>query len=69
MRLGVRVQALQLLGAGKAEQWLKAYHAPEFKILTAELAKAELRDKALPGDADAQRFLKAATELAKRSLE
>jgi len=50
-----------------AQRSLKAYHAPQYKILTAEQAEVELRTKALPGDASAQQLLKIATELAKRS--
>jgi hypothetical protein len=54
-------------GGCKAQKSLKAYNAPQFKILTPEQAAAELRAKALPGDAGAQELLKIATALAKKS--
>lgn len=50
----------------KAPKSLKAYHAPQFKILTPEQAVAELRAKALPGDAGAQELLKMAEELCRQ---
>ena len=62
----VRVQALPAISGRKAKRSLKPYHAPQYKILTAEQAEAELRAQALPGDASAQRLLKIATELAKK---
>ena len=50
----------------KAPKSLKAYKAPQFKILTPEQAAAELRAKALPGDAGAQELLKIAEELCRQ---
>ena len=50
----------------KAPESLKAYKAPQFKILTPEQAAAELRAKALPGDAGAQELLKIAEELCRQ---
>jgi len=50
---GVRVQALQSMVVPTPEPLLKAYHAPQFKVLTAKQAEAELRAKASPDDADA----------------
>jgi len=54
-------------GGRKACKSLKAYHAPQFKILTPEQAAAELRAKAPPGDAVAQRLLRIATELSRET--
>ena len=57
------------IGGRNIRRSLKLYHAPQFKILTAEEAETQLRDKALPGDAGAGQLLKIATGLASRSRD
>jgi len=52
-------------GARSAQRRLKPYNAPQFKILTPEQAEAELRARALPGDAGTQQLLKIASKLAR----
>ena len=54
-------------GGRNIRRSLKPYHAPQFKLLTAEQAEAQLRDEALPGDAGAGQLLKIAPGLASRS--
>jgi len=56
-------------GGRNIRRSLKPYHAPQFTILTAEQAEAQLRDKALPGDAGAGQLLNIATGLASRSRD
>jgi len=53
----------------KAHKSLKAYNAPQLKILTPEQAAAELRAKALPGDAGAQELLRIAEDLCRQKRE
>ena len=53
----------------KARKSLKAYNAPQLKILTPEEAAAELRAKALPGDAGAQELLRIAEDLCRQKRE
>jgi hypothetical protein len=53
-------------GGRKASKSLKAYNAPQLRILTPEQAAAELRAKAPPGDAVAQQLLGIATELSRK---
>lgn len=54
-------------GGHKAYKPLKAYNAPQLRILTPEQAAAELRAKAPPGDAVAQQLLRIATELSRET--
>lgn len=56
-------------GGRIAHKSLKAYNAPQFGILTPEQAAAELRAKALPGDAAAEQLLRIATELSRKNRE
>ncbi len=56
-------------GGRNAHRLLTPYHPPQFKILTPEQAEAQLRDKALPGDAMAQQLLKIATRLTSKSRQ
>lgn len=53
----------------KAPKSLKAYNAPQFKILTPEQAIEKFRAEALPGDVGAQKLLRIAEGLCRQKRE
>ena len=40
----------------------KPYHPPQFEVLTPDQAKSQLTEKGLPGEAETERLLKAASQ-------